>query len=535
MAIRYATKTGNWSDVTVWDGGTTFPTSGDTVVANTFTVTVDTNQNIGSGTIQTAAAGGGAAGGGFVLANGVTLTANIGIGTAIVLTFSAATGTIVGNVANSGTGAVCVTNTGTGTLTITGNVTGGGAGVNQHGLTNTSSGTVSITGNVLSGANGIGVVNSSTGTINVIGNVTGAGSTAMPGISNTSTGPVNVTGNVTGGGASGAHGINNASTAQVTVTGNVSASPTTSAAGINSATAGKIVVAGTVTASAFSPAVISTSSTAYNAFTGPLVDDATGFRAVYSQTLAIAPSTTIASTSWKFAQQGAVVPNYNGFRFMYTAGVSIGNPTNANVRSGTVFGANNELTGTLLVPSPSYVLLGVGTDNTVGSFVSPALLQTTTIATLASQISFTLTAGSPDDNAYNNQIIIVTNAGNPLKRAIGTIASYVGSTRTVTLAYDPAVFTMAVGDSVSVVVNSTGGAFAEFTVGSSSSTAVVNTNRTEADNFWNHSIIAFTSGSLRGIASKVTSYANASGAFTVLNTLPGTPATGDKGIIIGAN
>ena len=40
----------------------------------------------------------------------------------------------------------------------------------------------------------------------------------------------------------------------------------------------------------------------------------------------------------------------------------------------------------------------------------PDVLESTTIATLASQISFTLTDGSADDNAYNDALIIVTDA-----------------------------------------------------------------------------------------------------------------------------
>lgn len=76
------------------------------------------------------------------------------------------------------------------------------------------------------------------------------------------------------------------------------------------------------------------------------------------------------------------------------------------------------------------------------------------------------------------------------------------------------------------------GAFVPFTVGASSSTTVVKTDRAEADNFWNGSVIAFISGAYRGLARKVTSYANTNGAFTVA-TLPGSPSSGDRGIIIG--
>ena len=40
MAERYAVATGVWSATGTWDGGT-LPTSGDTVHANNFTVTID--------------------------------------------------------------------------------------------------------------------------------------------------------------------------------------------------------------------------------------------------------------------------------------------------------------------------------------------------------------------------------------------------------------------------------------------------------------------------------------------------------------
>jgi hypothetical protein len=81
----------------------------------------------------------------------------------------------------------------------------------------------------------------------------------------------------------------------------------------------------------------------------------------------------------------------------------------------------------------------------------PDLLQSTTIATLASQTSFTLTAGSADDDAYNGHIAIVTDSATSTQKAVGTVSDYTGSTKTITLAADPAIFTMAVGDTIEIV------------------------------------------------------------------------------------
>ncbi len=81
----------------------------------------------------------------------------------------------------------------------------------------------------------------------------------------------------------------------------------------------------------------------------------------------------------------------------------------------------------------------------------PHLLQTTTIATLASQTSFTLTAGSADNDAYNGAIAVITDSSTSTQKAVGTVSDYVGSTRTVTLSADPGIFTMAVGDTIDIM------------------------------------------------------------------------------------
>lgn len=85
-----------------------------------------------------------------------------------------------------------------------------------------------------------------------------------------------------------------------------------------------------------------------------------------------------------------------------------------------------------------------------GGGADAMLLQSTTIASLASQTSFTLTAGSADDDAYNGCMLICTDQSTAVQKCVGLISDYTGSTRTVTLAASPGIFTMATGDAVKV-------------------------------------------------------------------------------------
>lgn len=79
----------------------------------------------------------------------------------------------------------------------------------------------------------------------------------------------------------------------------------------------------------------------------------------------------------------------------------------------------------------------------------------TRIATLASQTSFTLDSGSADDNAYNNHIIVIRDQTTYNQVAVGMISDYAGASRTITLAADPSIFTMAIGDLVTILPVST--------------------------------------------------------------------------------
>lgn len=78
----------------------------------------------------------------------------------------------------------------------------------------------------------------------------------------------------------------------------------------------------------------------------------------------------------------------------------------------------------------------------------PTALLNTTIATLASQTSFTLTAGPAEDDALNGWTAIIHDAASAVQCGLGVVADYTGSTRTVTLT-SGVTFTAAAGDNIS--------------------------------------------------------------------------------------
>ena len=78
----------------------------------------------------------------------------------------------------------------------------------------------------------------------------------------------------------------------------------------------------------------------------------------------------------------------------------------------------------------------------------PDAILNTTIATLASQTSFTITAGPAEANALLGCVALVHDQASAVQIAMGYVSAY-GTSVTVTLKADPGVFTMAVGDNVS--------------------------------------------------------------------------------------
>ena len=296
--------------------------------------------------------------------------------------------------------ATAITNSSTGTVTINGNITAvGNAGV--FAILNSSTGIITINGDCLgalsaSPSNAYIVNNNTTGIVNINGNVTArsVGPSATVAIVNNNNvgGTINISGNVSGGSVLNAIGVYNNSTGTVNVGGNITGgSIASNSPAIYSLSAGTIDVTGTTTAGLY-PALFSTSLTATNILRGNITNVA-GVPAYFAYKITVSPTAV---------QTATMQTTTNVDRLFSTSNVSVGAPAVTNVRLGIVYGSTNELTGTMIVPTPANVRSGVPTDATVGT----AAL---TIADFWDINASTLTtAGSIGDRVRNCSTVDVT-------------------------------------------------------------------------------------------------------------------------------
>lgn len=358
MAIIRAAAGGNFSNPATWIGGIV-PTSADDAVSNNFNIFVDINITVLS--LSNSTTGGANAGGGFNFTTG-GLTANIGtltaaIGGLLILNHSTGTNTI--NVTNSFSPTVnAIQFIGGGTVNFNIPLIFPSSSIVNGAFLKNGAGTLNFVGNITAaGAGNNGVIHITAGTANITGNVQGGASTQGSTGLNITGGTTTVTGSVTGGSSTGAaHGISITS-GNLTVIGNVTAGGGTLAQGIAATTTGAITVTGTISANA-QVGLSSTQLAATVQVSGPLVN-------VNGITAISAVKFFITGTSTFWTNQSSVGVN----KILYTNDQVTGFPSVANVRLGTAFGVANALTGTLIVPSPSNVLQGVGTDATVGTLL----------------------------------------------------------------------------------------------------------------------------------------------------------------------
>jgi len=458
MAIAFAVNNGNWSNTATWSGSY-IPQPGDDVFANNRIVDVDVSFEVA--TLRSTSGTGITAGGSFRFLSGsisgsVTDSSPLVPGATNLVQVTATTGTVTLTLGGSVTprsvssdtlinhsgncnfnlsgtlfrsnqtylnisNITCISKTSTGTITINGNIQGGvtNSGNGIFGFSSNagntiiignvtsnggnyvastfaaviqSAGNLIITGNVTatstSNASTVdhAVIFSGTGNLNVTGNVVGGNSGInCNGISTSTGGTVNITGNVTGGITS--VGISTSSPVNIingTVTGGT-------AAAISSTTANQINVSGSVVASTNANAITSTNASGIVILNGNITNNA-GKQAIYCQNLFLSDTGT---TQAQFFTSGSQD------RTLYSANTFPNLPSSSIVRSTTLYGPGNELSGSLIMPDPANVRYGVPTDNTTGSALLSAQSLFDEIATSTNPVAVRLRKSSTTDTFGN--------------------------------------------------------------------------------------------------------------------------------------
>ncbi|NBT07549.1 MAG: hypothetical protein EBS98_01985 [Chitinophagia bacterium] len=350
MAVYYARATGNvngtiWATTPTGTASNLFPsfTNADTLMANSFTVTLNVNTTVLE--VRNDTANSATANGSFTLTNGVTLTSNVIVGsgsTTVCVTFSQAspsTCSIVGNISALSTATQSsVANNSTGIINITGNCTGGAANL-CNAVSNNSNGTINITGICTGGtvANAHGAYNALGGTINITGSANGGSVSNCYGAQNVGVGTINITGTATSGSLGGV-GANNGSTGTLTVTRAKGNGFGNGSVGITSAVGVSASQNGSTRVSEIEYGDLGQSPTS-----GPIIlTDSTSNVALFYRTS---------------GGKKTLVDINNPVTLV---------PSSGNVRSGVSYnyGAN---IGSCIIPHPNSVVYGVPVDNTIGS------------------------------------------------------------------------------------------------------------------------------------------------------------------------
>ena len=145
----------------------------------------------------------------------------------------------------------------------------------------------------------------------------------------------------------------------------------------------------------------------------------------------------------------------SGFTLLDTDGIDLDAIT--GIQGISIDLADNTTAGFWAAGSKYYVVISsVTIDAQTVNFVAAyftigydAAILNTTIATLASQTSFTLTDGPAEDDAINGSYVIIHDVASKVQHGYAVVSDYTGSTKTVTLVAGTT-FTAAAADNISV-------------------------------------------------------------------------------------
>lgn len=358
MANRYAVKSGNWSDPTVWDGGT-LPGVDDVVRPNSFTVTID--QDITVTELRNNASSPAVAGGSFQvidLAVPRTISAGYMLGQnpeCLKVLASTGTLTIIGNldvVSNNNT----LLLQGASDVLIIGNISVSTRTTNSTTvLVNAFSGSLTVDGSIFGGM-----------ALGVSGCIYGAGAFSLTTL-----------GDIRNGGGNPAVNLSNVG-AIVDLQGPLYAGPGHAAVYLVGLTNVRVK--------------------------GPLYNAPNGRMALVASSFVLHEG---AQTFWQLTDDSDPINGQPVLLANYTEN----SPAPENVREGTAYGPASSLLGTMYIPAATDVANGVLVDDTVGTAVaSPSdvwdhtiaeggiqaatrLLQTATPAVLAAQLAAAVNDG----------------------------------------------------------------------------------------------------------------------------------------------
>ena len=226
-------------------------------------------------------------------------------------------------------------------------------------ITNESSGSVTFSSGSVSGGNSGGISNSgASGSVTVNNSTISGGTNANTahGVINNSAGTITTTGcTITGAGTGGGYGIYNVSTGPLVL--NSSTINANAVAGVVNNSTGSVTSSGDITATNLAVGLSSTNALSVVIVSGSLTHSANGTVAVYSPKFRMSPAPLVAKT--RYALNGT-----STYVDMFTADNTGFGPATNHVRSGVSY---NGMTGSLQVPLPSQVAVGIATDNTVGT------------------------------------------------------------------------------------------------------------------------------------------------------------------------
>ena len=363
---------GQWYQITSI-GTTSFPGAGSNTVGTVFLATgagTGTGQASALATLTTAtntAAGATTGGGVFTMPAAYNVTADIVSGTTSCLTATHSAGTIsitnsrVNGGPSSGAQGVVISGAGGVNFTTSTFTSGIGGGGISYAVNLSGSASVTISGGVLVSPINTGSVlanTSSAGNLSVSGVTTNL--VWQAGIINTGAGTTSIGSSTLNAGAnSNALAASNTSSGTLTISGST-INASSAAPGVSNSSTGTLNCSTcTFTAANGLNAVSSTNASANCRFSGIFVSSTNGTQAIYAPRWIL---NTTPLTSYIQHSLDGISPT--SFVRFYTADNTGLGPTTNNVRSGVTYSG---MTGSLAVPLPSQVAVGVPTDNTVGT------------------------------------------------------------------------------------------------------------------------------------------------------------------------